>query len=79
VLGRFSEHVTLVEVHLTDENSNVKAGANDKHCLLEVRLVGHQPTVASDQASTLEQAVHGAAEKMKRSLETTLGRMGNRR
>lgn len=77
-LDRFSKHVSQVDVYLSDANSDVKFGANDKHCLLEVRLVGHHPTTASDQAPTLEQAAHGAAEKMKRALETTLGRMDNR-
>jgi len=32
----------------------------------------------SHQAATLEQAVDGAAEKLKRSLDSTLGRLGNR-
>lgn len=77
-LRRFSEHVTRVRVHVSDENSDTKSGSNDKRCMVEVRLVGHQPTVTIDQAPTLEQAVQGAAEKMKRSLETTVGRLGNR-
>lgn len=77
-LDRFSEHLPLVEVYLSDENSKEKGGAKDMRCLIKVRLVGQQPTVVSDQASTLEQAVQGAAEQMKRSLETIVGRMGNR-
>ena len=77
-LDRFSKHVRQVDVYLSDANSDMKFGVNDKRCLLEVRLAGHQPSVASDQAPTLEQAVHGAAEKMRRALETTLGRLDNR-
>ncbi|MDO9066256.1 MAG: HPF/RaiA family ribosome-associated protein [Chloroflexota bacterium] len=77
-LDRFSEQVTRVEVHLSDENSDNKFGTNDKRCLLEVHLAGRQPIAVSDQAATVEQAVHGAAEKMERSLVSTLGRLGNR-
>lgn len=77
-LDRFSEQVTRVEVHLSDENSEGKSGAKDKRCMLEVRLAGRQPIAASDQAPTLDQAVRGAAEKMKRLLESTLGRLGDR-
>jgi len=77
-LDHFSKHITRVEVHLRDENSGSKSGTEDKRCLLEVRLSGHQPIAVSHQASTLEQAVEGAAKKMKRSLVSTLGRLGNR-
>lgn len=77
-LDRFSERITRVEVHLSDENSNQKFGIDDKRCLLEARLAGLRPTAVSHQAATLEQAVDGAAEKLKRSLESTLGRLGKR-
>lgn len=77
-LERFSEHVTRVEIHLSDENSENKSGINDKRCLLEARLAGLQPISVSDQAATPEQAVDGAIEKLKRSLDSTLGRLGKR-
>lgn len=77
-LDRFSEQITRVEVHLSDENSDKKFGTDDKRCLLEARLAGLQPIAVSHQAATLEQAVDGAAEKLKRSLDSTLGRLGNR-
>jgi hypothetical protein len=77
-LHRFSERVVRVNVHLSDENSDTKSGTRDKRCLLEVRLVGRNPTVVSHQARTLEQAVDGAAQKMKHTLVSTLGRLGNR-
>ena len=41
-LSRFSEHITRLEVHLSDENG-IKDGQNDKRCLLEARLEGRQP------------------------------------
>lgn len=77
-LERFSEQVTRVEIHLSDENSENKFGTDDKRCLLEARLAGLQPISVSDQAATLEQAVEGAVEKLKRSLDSTLGRLGKR-
>ncbi|MGE0554614.1 MAG: HPF/RaiA family ribosome-associated protein [Gemmatimonadales bacterium] len=77
-LERFSAQITRVEVHLGDENSDKKFGTDDMHCLLEVRLAGLQPISVRHRAATLEQAVDGAAEKMTRSLDSTLGRLGER-
>jgi len=74
ILGHFSAQLTRVEVHLSDENSDQKSGTEDKRCLLEARPAGHQPLSASDHAATLEQAVDGAAHKLKHVLESTLGR-----
>jgi ribosome-associated translation inhibitor RaiA len=77
-LDRFSAQITRVEVHLSDENSDKKFGAGDKRCLLEARLAGLQPLSVSHQAATLEQAVNEAVEKLKRSLDSTLGRLDSR-
>jgi ribosomal subunit interface protein len=74
VLGRFSDQITRVEVHLSDENSD-KSGDNDKRCLMEARLSAHQPVAVSHHAGSLNDAFNGAAEKLKRSLESTLGRL----
>lgn len=74
-LSRFSDQITRVEVHLSDENSRKKSGHDDKRCVLEARLEGLQPIAVSHQAATLDQAVDGAAEKLKKSLESTLGRL----
>lgn len=73
-LGRFSDHITRVEVHLSDENSG-KSGGADKRCLMEVRIAARQPLAVSHHAGSLNDAFSGAAEKMKRSLETSLGRL----
>lgn len=74
-LDRFSQDITRVEVHLSDENSNEKFGDNDKRCLIEVRLANHQLIAVSDQGQILEQSISGAAEKMKNLLDTTLGKL----
>jgi ribosome-associated translation inhibitor RaiA len=73
-LDRFSQHITRIEVHLSDENSH-KSGSSDKRCLIEARLEGRQPEVASDQAATLEGAVSGASKKLQHVLQTTLGKL----
>jgi len=75
-LSRFSEHITRLEVHLSDENS-LKEGLNDKRCLLEARLEGRQPIAVKNQANNLENAVTGAVDKLKSSLDTKIGRSKN--
>ncbi|MDY0222866.1 MAG: HPF/RaiA family ribosome-associated protein [Desulfobacterium sp.] len=73
-LGHLAEHITRVEVHLSDENSD-KGGNHDKRCMMEARLEGHQPIAVSDEAESIGQAIDGAAEKLKRFLDHTLGRL----
>jgi len=72
-LNLVSDHITRVEVHLSDENSN-KSGPNDKRCLIEARLEGRQPIAVTHQASNVDDAVGGAADKLARLIESTLGR-----
>lgn len=76
VLNRFSAHVTRVEVHISDENSD-KSGINDKRCLMEARLEGRQPIAVTHQAESLDLAVQGAVDKLKKVIESTLGRLDN--
>jgi hypothetical protein len=73
----FSDRITRVEVHVSDANSH-KSGQDDKHCMIEARLEGHQPTAVNHRAATLEKAVDGAVGKMKKSIESTLGREDHR-
>jgi len=77
-LKRFSTHITRVEVHLGDENGD-KRGRDDKRCMMEARLEGHQPVAVTHHAATLGQAIDGAAEKMVHRLEHTLGRIHSHR
>jgi len=77
-LAHVSQHVTRVEAHLSDENAG-KSGQRDLRCMLEARLEGRQPVVVTDQAATLDRAVHGAAQKLARLLESTLGRLHGHR
>ena len=73
-LARFSDQITRLEVHLSDENSH-KGGINDVRCVIEARLEGLPPTAVTHQAGDVDEAVDGAAGKLHRTLESTLGRM----
>jgi ribosome-associated translation inhibitor RaiA len=74
-LIRFSDHITIVNVHLSDENSNKKDGYNDMRCMIEARLEGRQPIAVTHQATTLDEAVDGATDKLANLIESTLGRL----
>jgi len=74
-LGRFSDRITRVEVHLSDESSSSKARDNDKRCVMEARLAGLRPITVSHQGAALEQALDGAADKLAKTLDRTLGRL----
>jgi ribosome-associated translation inhibitor RaiA len=43
---------------------------------MEARVAGRQPVAVTDQAGSLHQAIDGAAQKLKRSLDSTLGKLG---
>jgi len=75
-LGRFSDHITRIEVHLSDEDGQ-KDGPNTKRCLLEARLEHRQPIAVSSQADTLDQAISGALDKLTASLNSIMGKLSN--
>lgn len=77
VLGHLAKHVTRVEVHLSDENAE-KSGGRDKRCMMEARLEGCQPIAVTDESDSLDEAISGAADKLKSSLDSTLGRLTDR-
>ena len=72
-LAHLAQHVTRVEVHVSDENAG-KGGAPDKRCLMEARLNGRPPIAVTNRAESLDAAVNGAAHKLVRALEHELGR-----
>ena len=78
-LSRISDHITRVEVHLSDENSDKKGGNDNMRCVIEARLEGRQPIAVTHQAATVDQAVDGAAGKLSRLIESTLGRLRDQR
>ena len=77
-LARFAGRITRVEVHLSDQNAG-KGGTDDKRCMMEARLEGLQPIAVTDTAATIMQAVDGAVGKLKRSIQSTLGKLRDSR
>ena len=77
-LGRFGDQLIRVIVQLNDTNSH-KGGDRDKRCLMEARIAGHQPVAVSHAADSLDEAIGAAAEKLERSLDHVLGRLGQKK
>jgi ribosome-associated translation inhibitor RaiA len=75
-MSHFSGQITRVEVHLSDENAH-KSGGNDLRCLMEARVQGYQPVAVTDHAGNMHQAIQGAADKLKRAIESAIGRLSD--
>lgn len=73
-LSRFEEHISSVQVHLSDENGS-KDGINDKKCVIEVHYDGRPAVVGSTTGSTYDLALAGALTKLKNALTTIDGKM----
>jgi hypothetical protein len=73
-LARFQQDITRIEVQLSDENSG-RAGAADKRCMMEARLVHHQPLAVNHHAESQDEAFRGAARKLVHALDHTLGKV----
>ena len=71
-LDKYKSHITLIQVHLSDQNGNIE-GSHDKQCLLEAKLAGREPVVVSKLADTIEIAISGAIDKLKGALESVEG------
>lgn len=74
VLAPFVSQITRIDVHLNDANGG-KGGADDKRCMIEARVEGRKPQAVTHNADTVEQAIRGAADKMKRVLDSALGKL----
>ena len=71
---RFENRITRIEVHLSDTNGP-KHGDREKRSVIEARVGGLRPIAVTHEAPNLLEALEGAAEKLKRALEHTLGRL----
>lgn len=74
ILNRFADHITHVDIRLSDENGG-KTGPDDKRCMIEVHLAGRPPLVVTCHATGLDQAVDDAAHKMSGVIEGMLDRL----
>jgi len=77
-LSRFAADVTRVEVHMSDENHDA-SGGGAKRCVMEARLAHHQPVAVTQQAPSLDEAFRGASDKLKRALDSALGKLTKHR
>ncbi len=76
-LDRFGDRIRRVDVHLSDATGH-KRGHGDKCCMIEARRDGREPIVVTHQESTMEQAIHGAVQNLKKSVESALGKEATR-
>lgn len=73
-LSRFSDIITRLEVHLSDENGS-KDGLDDKRCLLEAKVAGKDPIAVTNMGNSYDLAITGALTKLKNALEKVAGKM----
>ncbi|MDP3132404.1 MAG: HPF/RaiA family ribosome-associated protein [Burkholderiaceae bacterium] len=76
-LSRFRDHITRVEVFLTDLDGS-KSGVKDKRCRLEARVANRQPVSVTADADKMATAFIDSVDKLTRALDTDLGRVKDR-
>lgn len=67
-IGRYSDRVTRVEVHVRDLNGPQKSGPRDKRCLMEARPAHAVPIAVEEEGDDYHAAVTGAADKLERAV-----------
>ena len=77
-IGRFSEQVRRVDVHLSNQNGQ-KHEDGDNYCMMEARVSGYAPVVVHAHAADLHLSISGAAGKLKRALDSALGRLNDKK
>jgi hypothetical protein len=70
-MGRFRDHLSRVEVHLSDGVADNK-GPGDKSCMMEARIAGRPPVAVTHRAATLDEAVSVALEKLTHLVANTI-------
>jgi ribosome-associated translation inhibitor RaiA len=77
-IGRFGDHVRRVDVHLSNENKE-KGADGGNYCMMEARVTGYEPVVVHDHATEIYQSVTNAGGKLKRALDSALGRLNDKK
>ena len=71
-IGRFGDHVTRVDVHLSNEVKEKKADGGQS-CMMEARVSGYAPVVVHEHAADLHQVAGdrsgGAHRRRQRPLD----------
>jgi ribosome-associated translation inhibitor RaiA len=75
-ISRF-EQVRRVDVHLSNQNGQ-KHEDGDNYCMMEARVAGYEPVVVHAHAADLHLSISGAASKLKRALDSALGRLNDK-
>lgn len=75
---RHSEKITHFSVHFSDENG-LKGGDDDIKCMIEARPAGLKPVVVHHKGHNIDTAIHGAIDRLKRSLEHVFEKKENPR
>jgi len=75
-VGRFDQ-VHRVDVHLSDENSQKQLDGGNR-CMMEAHVTGYAPVVVNEHAVNLHQAITQAGGKLKRALDSALGRLADK-
>ena len=74
-LARLKEYVVRVEVFLTGVDALKTTGGPGKRCVLETRAMGRPPIAVNAEAEKVKEAFSAAIEKLKRAVETDLGKL----
>ncbi len=73
------DQVTRVDVYLGDENSAAKTSDNQFRCSMEARIGGLKPLAVTNHAGSIDDAVRGAADKLQAVIDSTIGRIGQKK
>jgi len=76
-IGRFGEQVRRVDVHLSNQNGQ-KHEDGDNYCMMEARVSGYAPVVVHAHAENLHLSITNATGKLKRALDSALGRLSDK-
>lgn len=76
-LARFVQRLTRAEVHL--KGIGESRPTEGTSCALEVRPANRDPVTVKHTAPSVEEAVSGAVDKMARMLDSTFGRIDDKR
>jgi ribosome-associated translation inhibitor RaiA len=75
-ISRF-EQVRRVDVHLSNQNGQ-KHEDGDNYCMMEARVAGYEPVVVHAHAENLHLSISSAVTKLKRALDSALGRLADK-
>ncbi|KQY14248.1 ribosomal subunit interface protein [Massilia sp. Root133] len=76
-IGRFGDHVRRVDVHLSNENKE-KHEDGSNYCMMEALVSGYAPVVVHAHAENLQQSITSAVGKLKRALDSAIGRLNDK-